>query len=160
MAARVRCMVTLPRPIGWAAARVRRGARGQATLEFALFLPILLLIALIAVDVGRMSFDYIGLRSAAMEGAIYGSHNPTDASEATDRVREHFLPNPPPAGLAVAASADAACSGPGSIGQNGFFTVTASREFRPFSLAALQTLAPGTNWIFQVESTARARCMT
>ena len=139
--------------------RVRRSARGQATIEFALVLPVMLLIALGAMDVGRVFFDYIGLRNAAIEGAIYGSRNlNATPDEIKQRVREHFLPNPPPAGLDVpTAVQDGSCA---SVDGVGFVTVTATRPFSPLSLAALEYVAPGTDWTFTVSSTAKTRCMT
>ncbi|MDQ2654194.1 MAG: pilus assembly protein [Chloroflexota bacterium] len=141
-------------------AGARRSTPGQAIIEFCLVLPVILLIALATVDAGRFVFDYIGLRNAAMEGAIYGSLHPTDLAGAEQRVRQHFLPNPVPAGLTVSRNADGSCSGTGSVGQNGFITVAVSREFSPLSLAALQYLGPGADWEFTVQSTAKARCMT
>jgi Flp pilus assembly protein TadG len=141
-------------------ASIRRSTPGQAIIEFCLVLPVILLIALATVDAGRFVFDYIGIRNAAMEGAIYGSLHPTDLPGAEQRVREHFLPNPGPAGLTVSRNADASCSGANSVGQTGFVTVTASRVFSPLSLSALQALGSGGDWEFTVSSTAKARCMT
>jgi Flp pilus assembly protein TadG len=136
----------------------RRSTRGQATLEFAIVLPVMLLIALGTVDVGRMFFDYIGIRNAVMEGAIYGANHPSDMAGAKQRVKDHYLPNPVPAGLVVAMPvADANCA---TVGAPGFVTVTATREFSPLSLAALEFLGPDTDWVFTVQSTAKTRCMT
>lgn len=136
---------------------IRRSARGQATIEFALVLPVMLLIALGAVDVGRVFFDYIGIRTAAMEGAIYGSRN-SDSSipDIEQRVRDHFSPTVP-SGLVPTANRDANCS---DVGLTGFVTVTVTRPFSPLSLAALQFLAPDGGWVFTVRSTAKTRCMT
>jgi Flp pilus assembly protein TadG len=144
----------------WITASARRSAPGQAIIEFCLVLPVILLIALATVDAGRFVFDYIGIRNAAMEGAIYGSLHPTDLAGAEQRVRQHFLPNPAPAGLTVSRNADGTCSGTGSVGKTGFVTVTVRRDFSPLSLAALQYLGPGADWEFTVQSTAKARCMT
>ncbi|MFN8678207.1 MAG: TadE family protein [Thermomicrobiales bacterium] len=141
-------------------ASARRTMPGQAIIEFCLVLPVVLLIALATVDAGRFVFDYIGIRNAAMEGAIYGSLHPADLAGAEQRVRQHFQPNPVPAGLTVSRNADTTCSGAGSVGQTGFVTVTASRVFSPLSLSALQALGPGADWVLTVSSTAKARCMT
>lgn len=141
-------------------ASARLSTPGQAIIELCLVLPVILLIALTTVDAGRFVFDYIGIRNAAMEGAIYGSFHPTDMAGAEQRVRQHFLPNPVPAGLTVSRNADGSCSGTGSVGKTGFVTVTVSRAFSPLSLAALQYLGPGADWAFTVQSTAKARCMT
>lgn len=142
---------------GWA----RRSARGQATLEFALVLPAMLLIVIGAVDVGRVFFDYVGLRNAAMDGAIYGARN-VNASQADikDRVKEHFPPSARPADGAIVVGYlpnIATCTTPAG---EAFVTVRVTKEFRPISLQLLQFLGPGTNWTFTVQPTAKARCMT
>ncbi len=54
--------------------------RGQALVEFALVLPVLLLLTLVAVDFGRLFFSYIQVNNAAREGAAYGAGNPTDTT--------------------------------------------------------------------------------
>jgi Flp pilus assembly protein TadG len=61
-----------------APARRGRGTRGQAVVEFALILPVFLLLLVIAVDFGRLFFSYIQINNAAREGAAYGLHLPTD----------------------------------------------------------------------------------
>jgi Flp pilus assembly protein TadG len=149
----------LSRSSGRLAGGVRRPAHGQATLEFALALPVMLLIVIGAVDVGRVFFDYVGLRNAAMEGAIYGARN-VNATEAQikDRVREHYGADWPADATIPDATRDASCSV--INGPDGFATVTVRREFRPISLQLLQFVGPGTNWVFTVQPTAKARCMT
>jgi Flp pilus assembly protein TadG len=145
----------------WIKAGARRSTTGQAIIEFCLMLPVILLIALATVDAGRFVFDYIGIRNAAMEGAIYGSLHPTDMAGAKQRVRDHFLPNPVPAGLTVSGGTTGICSGASSLNSPaGFVTVTASQVFSPLSLSALQTFGPGGGWVLNVSSTAKARCMT
>lgn len=140
--------------------RARDASPGQAIIEFAIVLPVMLLIALGAIDVGRVFFDYIGIRNAAMDGAVYGARHPSDLAGAEQRVRDHFLPNAIPAGLGITRSASANCTGTNSLNQDGFVTVTVTRTFSPLSLAMLQLAGPGTGWTFPVTSTAKARCMT
>jgi Flp pilus assembly protein TadG len=53
-------------------------SRGQALVEFALILPVLLLLLVITLDFGRLFFSYIQITNAAREAANYGSHVPTD----------------------------------------------------------------------------------
>jgi Flp pilus assembly protein TadG len=139
---------------------VRRPSRGQATIELTLALPLMLLLFLGAVDVGRVFFDYVGLRNAAMDGAIYGARhvNATEA-EIKQRVRDHYLPDTFPTGATIpVASREAGCSSVN--GADSFVTVTVSREFRPISLELLQFVAPDNGWVFTVRPTAKARCMT
>lgn len=58
----------------------RRSERGQGLLEFALVLPILLIVFLGILDLGRVYFEVIGLTSAAREGARYLTIHPDDVS--------------------------------------------------------------------------------
>jgi len=50
-----------------------RGERGQSLAEMALILPILLLLIMGIVDIGRAFHHYVVLENAAREGARYGS---------------------------------------------------------------------------------------
>jgi len=65
----------------------RRGQTGQSLVEFALVLPILLLMLTGTIDLGRILFTYIALEDAAQEGAIYGAHESVPESNITARVR-------------------------------------------------------------------------
>jgi PKD repeat protein/Flp pilus assembly protein TadG len=56
----------------------RRGlATGQSLVEFALVLPVLLLILLFAIDFGRAFFGYVIVNNAARLGANYAALHPT-----------------------------------------------------------------------------------
>lgn len=70
--------------------RSRRRFSGQGLVEFALILPVLLLIILGIFEFGRILLIYSGLFNAAREGARYGITNPRDYSgirtEATSRM--------------------------------------------------------------------------
>lgn len=54
--------------------------RGQSLVEFALLLPLLMLILLGILDLGRITASYVILENAAREGARYGASNPGDSS--------------------------------------------------------------------------------
>jgi hypothetical protein len=56
--------------------RIRR-ARGQSLVEFALVLPVVLLILLLVVDVGRLYYGWVNLQNAARIGANYAALHPT-----------------------------------------------------------------------------------
>src|SRR5664280_2225335 len=56
--------------------RSREKRRGQALVEFAFVVPLMLFVLLIAIDFGRLFFTYIQRSNAAREGAAYGSMNP------------------------------------------------------------------------------------
>jgi Flp pilus assembly protein TadG len=56
----------------------RRPERGQALVEFALVLPVMLLLLLLAVDFGRLFFTHIAVTNAAREGAFYAAEHASD----------------------------------------------------------------------------------
>jgi len=57
---------------------------GLATVEFALVLPLLMLIILGCVDFGRFAYTYIAVTNASRTGASFGALNPfTPATQTT-----------------------------------------------------------------------------
>ena len=54
----------------------RTSSRGQGMVEFALILPVLLLLLVIAVDFGRVFFQWVGVSNASRIGANYAARNP------------------------------------------------------------------------------------
>jgi Flp pilus assembly protein TadG len=69
-----------------AVARLRRAERGQAVVEFALIVPILLLIVMGILDFGRVFYTYEALANAAREGARFCALHPGDANGTKARV--------------------------------------------------------------------------
>lgn len=67
--------------------RIRTDLRGQATVEMAVILPILLMLMLGVVDVARMANAYLTVQHAAREAVRTGSTGATDA-EVTQRARD------------------------------------------------------------------------
>jgi PKD repeat protein len=55
-----------------------RRRRGQSVVEFALIVPVLAFILLVAVDFGRLFFTYVQVGNAAREAANYAATNPGD----------------------------------------------------------------------------------
>ena len=55
----------------------RRRQRGQSLVEFALILPLMMLLILIALDVGRAFLGYVALNNATRLAANYASLHPT-----------------------------------------------------------------------------------
>ena len=53
-------------------------SRGQSLVEFAILMPILILLILGTMDFGRLFFTKIALTNAAREGANYLARNPSD----------------------------------------------------------------------------------
>jgi PKD repeat protein len=57
-------------------------------VEFAIVLPVMLLLLLMAIDFGRLFFSYVQINNAAREGAAYAAANPTDLSGITTYARQ------------------------------------------------------------------------
>ena len=64
---------------------------GQSLVEFALTLPLLLLILLGAIDLGRVFNTYVAITNASREGARYGVSNPTDDPNIKTRVKQEAV---------------------------------------------------------------------
>lgn len=62
--------------------------QGQSLVEFAIILPVLLLIVLGTIDLGMGFKTYIALTNAAREGVRWISIHPSDQAGARDRVQE------------------------------------------------------------------------
>jgi hypothetical protein len=54
--------------------------RGQTVVEFALVAPVLILLMLMAIDVGRVFLGWVALNNASRVGANYAAGHPNDAS--------------------------------------------------------------------------------
>lgn len=63
------------------------GEAGQAAVELALVLPLMVLILLIIVDFGRVFTTYVAVANAAREGARYCALHPGDTAGTQSRVR-------------------------------------------------------------------------
>src|SRR5713101_4412469 len=61
----------------------RASRQGTAAVEFALILPILMLLLLGCIDFGRFPHSYIAVTNAARAGAGFGSVNPYTTASAT-----------------------------------------------------------------------------
>lgn len=61
----------------------RHRSRGQSLVEFALVVPVVLSLFVIAIDLGRAMSAYNQVGSMAREGALYGSLHPDDDSGIT-----------------------------------------------------------------------------
>jgi Flp pilus assembly protein TadG len=136
----------------------RSARRGQSLVELTLTLPVMLLLMLGTIDMGRMFFDYIQLRNAVREGAGYGTRYPTETGNISDRVLDHIQQDNAqlsPADITVQVSCSGACT---TLGGNGVITVSASHTFSPITTAFLQSyfgVAP-----FTMTATASMKVMT
>ncbi len=64
--------------------------QGQGLVEFALLLPVLLLILLGTIEWGRIFFIYVNINNAAREGTRYGMVHPTDQNGITNHVTDRL----------------------------------------------------------------------
>jgi hypothetical protein len=54
----------------------QRSARGQGLVEFALIVPLLMLVLLLGLDLGRVFFGWVGLTNASRIGASFAAAHP------------------------------------------------------------------------------------
>ena len=139
-------------PAGSPAAEVGMDSRGQSLVELALALPVLLLILLGTLDLGRVFFDYIQLRGAVHEGAAYGARHPTDDAGIVARVRDHGIPPGTVVLPPACAPGLAACTTPGATAK---IVVAAQRTFTPVTTAFLQDYFGIEPWTITVSATMR-----
>jgi len=68
----------------------RKGEKGQSLLEFALIVPILLIILAGVLDLGRLYYTYVSITDAAAEGASYAAIHPqaNERAEVLQRAQE------------------------------------------------------------------------
>lgn len=106
----------------------RRGEKGQAVVEMALVLPVLVLLVVGTMEFGRLFGAYLTIAHAAREGARLGIAGASDA-EIEDAVRgqaEHLDGAADPQRLVVSVSPPAPERVPGET----TLTVTVTYEFR------------------------------
>ncbi len=113
--------------------RVPTGAAtGQSLVEFAVSLPVLLVILIGVVDLGRLYFSYISVVNAAREGARYGAGHPTDNTNILARSRSEVDGNiVGPADLTISVACPSGCTPGDNVtpGVNNPIVVTVSYPF-------------------------------
>ncbi len=76
--------------------RLLRSQKGSSLIEFAIILPILMLVTLAVIDLGRAYATDLFLMSSAREGAYYLMQNPQDTAGAiqqtTDALEDYGIP--------------------------------------------------------------------
>lgn len=70
--------------------RLDQGSQAQALVEFALVLPLLLLLIIAIIDFGRALFIYSEVSNAAREAVRYGAVNAADCNEIANRAHSLF----------------------------------------------------------------------
>ena len=128
--------------------------RGQSVVELALALPVMLLLLLGTIDIGRAFFDYVQLRNAVREGAGYGARMPDDTAGITSRVNSHGIPGGTTVTVACTGDCTTTAGKPNGIGT---IVVTADHTFTPVTTAFLQ------NWFgldpIEIEVSASMRLL-
>jgi Flp pilus assembly protein TadG len=61
--------------------------RGQSLVEWALILPALLLVLMVIIDLGRVTYTYSALFNSVREGARYAIIHPTDTTGINATIR-------------------------------------------------------------------------
>ena len=116
--------------------RRRNDARsGQGIVELAFALPLLLLIMLGTIDIGRVFYDYVQLRNAVREGAGYGARMPNDTAGIVLRVNRHGIPGSTSISVACTGDCTTTSGVPNGVGT---IEVTATHTFTPVTTAFLQ----------------------
>ena len=118
--------------------RIRRrthARRGQGIVELAISMPLLLLLLLGTIDIGRVFYDYIQLRNAVREGAGYGARMPNDTAGIALRVNRHGIPGNTSISVACTGNCTTTNGVPNGVGT---IEVTASHTFTPVTTAFLQ----------------------
>src|SRR5436190_5518770 len=92
--------------------RAERTQVGQAVVEFALVLPVLLLLLAGAVDLGNGFQTYIALTNAAREGAHYGINNSSGICTRVQQILPGLQasPGPPTCYASYGVNADGTCN--------------------------------------------------
>ena len=67
---------------------IKRKERGQSLVEFAIVLPILLIILAGVLDLGRLYYAYVAVTDAAAEGAAYAAIWPDEYDEMFERAQD------------------------------------------------------------------------
>lgn len=122
-----------------------RGDRGSVAVEFALLLPVLLLIVFGLIDFGRATWYQITLTQAAREGARVASLGwpATGTNSVTSRVQSMTTPNGiTPVTVTITPSTSPPCTTGAGAGVDAVVTVSYSYSFLT-PVAAIATLAGG-----------------
>lgn len=110
---------------------MRRDERGQSIVEFALIVPLLILMLVGVFDIGRMLYTYTGLHFTAQESVRLGGFGYTD-EEIINFAKTHFKTGDPDK-LVVSISPSESLRKSGE-----YVTVTLSYPIKPYTPFASQ----------------------
>ncbi len=117
---------------------------GQSLVEFALVLPVLILILATAIDFGRVFFSWVNLTSAARVGAAYAASNPSASFGPGSEYAVQVLADRNDAGCPLAgAPAPPPPSFSSGKDVGSLVTVTLGCDFRP-AMPLIQAVVGGT----------------
>jgi Flp pilus assembly protein TadG len=119
-------------------------------VELAFAVPLLMLVLLGTIDLGRMYFDYIQLRSAVIDGALYAARNPGNDGGAISEASSTGVPP----GTSFTVSRSGSCT---TSGGSGTVTVSATSTFRPLITSFFAQFGLDS-WTLRASSTQR--CLT
>ena len=120
---------------------VRR--RGQGLVELAVMTPILLLMLLGVLDLGRLFFSYIQITNGVREGAGFGAHLPAETARIKAKVIDHTTGLPISMSDVVVSCQPVACVALTNENKaTATISVTATWTFSPIFGAALDRLVP------------------
>ena len=118
--------------------------RGQSLVELAVSLVILLYLLSGAAEFGVLFFQYVQLRDAAQEGALYGSMNPYIDSSGDGK----FTAGEPVNQAAIETRVRGASSSPINLGDTSKVTVVASGDGSYCEGHAIQVTVSYTHHVF------------
>lgn len=110
--------------------------QGQSLVELALMLPLISLIMVGTLDLGRIFYDYTRLTNAVKEGAFYANSNPGNEPAIKDRVKQENSLNIADGNItvtcyaSVTATTSIACS---TAPSGGVVQVRATYTFTPIT---------------------------
>lgn len=137
----------------------RAPRRGQALAEFALILPLLIFLLLIAIDFGRVFALYVGMNNAAREGAAYGAQRPTDGKGIRDRAKQELGLESTDGSITVTTSCSPKCAPSTGTTSTNTIRVVVSSKFTfltPFIGSGFPGLWAGFNGNLNIQSSASA----
>ncbi len=115
-------------------------------MEFALILPVMMLLLLIAIDFGRLFYLYVGVTNAAREGAAYAAQNPSNASGITARARQE-LGNDANLGVSYACSVAGCPSSQSVAGPDGDLITVYTKEAFSFLTPVVSSIVGSSLWV-------------
>lgn len=129
--------------------RTKRSS-GQSITEFALAVPIVLLVIFTFMDLGRAIYYFTSISNAVREGARYAMVHAIDGTDDRDDVIDHVI------GYSVAVKiepADVSVTCTGST--NDHVTVSASYEFDPVTPFLAELMSGASTMTMSTESTMK-----